>query len=87
MSSAKKRVVYQEFGEVDTEDNPENTSLPPNQQNLRIQTTKAGRKGKIVTVITGFVTSPENINQILKQLHYNTEQHYFNLSKISPISL
>ena len=27
-----------------------------------------GWKGKIVTVITGFVTSPENINQILKQL-------------------
>jgi len=68
MSSEKKRVAYQEFGEVDTEETAENISLPPNQQNLRIQTTKAGRKGKIVTIITGFVTSPENINQILKQL-------------------
>jgi len=67
MSSEKKRVVYQEFGSVDIEQ-PETVSLPANQQNLRIQTSKAGRKGKTVTIISGFVTSTETLNQILKQL-------------------
>lgn len=67
MSSEKKRVVYQEFGTRETEE-PETLDLPPQQQNLRIQTSKAGRKGKIVTIISGFVTAPETLNQILKQL-------------------
>jgi translation initiation factor 1 len=42
--------------------------LPPQQQNIRIQATKAGRKGKTVTVITGFQHQPETLAKLLKQL-------------------
>ncbi|MEA5569579.1 translation initiation factor [Calothrix sp. UHCC 0171] len=42
--------------------------LPPNQQNIRIQATRAGRKGKTVTVITGFQAKPETLEKLLKQL-------------------
>ncbi|ELR98652.1 translation initiation factor [Gloeocapsa sp. PCC 73106] len=70
MSSPNKRIAYQEFGTPETGDDTEKNQgdLPPQQQNLRIQTSKAGRKGKIVTIISGFVTPPETLSQILKQL-------------------
>ena len=69
-NSAKKRIVYQEFG---TTDNSEALAravpdLPPPQQNLRIQATRSGRKGKTVTVITGFKHSPETLSKLLKKL-------------------
>ncbi len=64
-----KNFVYQEFGsgslpalERGIQD------LPPNQQNVRIQATRAGRKGKTVTVITGFQTKAETLTALLKQL-------------------
>jgi translation initiation factor 1 len=70
-NSAKKRIVYQEFGGAI--DNSEALKrgvrdLPPQQQNLRIQATRSGRKGKTVTVITGLQHSPEALNQLLKKL-------------------
>lgn len=70
MFSQNKRIAYQEFGNSNPADETETDQvyLPPNQQNLRIQTSKAGRKGKIVTIITGFATQPETLNKILKQL-------------------
>lgn len=66
----KNKVVYQEFG---ASSNPDVfargvTDLPPQQQNIRIQATRAGRKGKTVTVITGFQHKPETLTQLLKQL-------------------
>jgi translation initiation factor 1 len=67
MSSQNKKVVYQEFGSIEPE-KEEVIDLPPQQQNIRISTSKAGRKGKIVTVITGFSTSSETLTQILKKL-------------------
>ncbi|MBF2063068.1 MAG: translation initiation factor [Calothrix sp. C42_A2020_038] len=42
--------------------------LPTEKQNLRIQATRAGRKGKTVTVITGFQSKPETLQALLKQL-------------------
>ena len=68
-SSSKNRLVYQEFGT----DNPPALErgipdLPPQQQNLRVQATRAGRKGKTVTVITGFQHKPETLTKLLKQL-------------------
>ncbi|OKH51705.1 translation initiation factor [Calothrix sp. HK-06] len=42
--------------------------LPPEKQNLRVQATRAGRKGKTVTVITGFQAKPETLQALLKQL-------------------
>jgi translation initiation factor 1 len=64
-----KKIVYQEFGE----DNPAALErpveeLPPQQQNLRIQATRTGRKGKTVTVITGFQCKPETLAALGKQL-------------------
>ncbi|MBD2692412.1 MULTISPECIES: translation initiation factor [Nostocaceae] len=68
-----KRFVYQEFGNGSSpalERAVERgiQDLPPNQQNVRIQATRAGRKGKTVTVITGFQTKPETLATLLKQL-------------------
>ncbi|NET01341.1 MAG: translation initiation factor [Sphaerospermopsis sp. SIO1G2] len=71
MSSSKsnKRVVYQEFGKDNSAavERPVQ-ELPPNQQNVRVQATRAGRKGKTVTVITGFQSKPETLTALLKQL-------------------
>ncbi|MEM6614574.1 MAG: translation initiation factor [Cyanobacteria bacterium P01_C01_bin.72] len=67
--SKQNRIAYQEFGQVE---NPALArgvpDLPPNQQDLRIQATRAGRKGKTVTVITGFQHKPETLTQLLKKL-------------------
>lgn len=65
---ASKRIVYQEFGPSDEPSDPGAASLPPQQQNLRVQTSRAGRKGKTVTIISGFQTTPEELQQLLKQL-------------------
>ncbi|AUT00718.1 MULTISPECIES: translation initiation factor [unclassified Nostoc] len=67
--SDKKQYAYREFGH----DNPAATErptpeLPPNQQNVRVQATRAGRKGKTVTVITGFQTKPETLADLVKKL-------------------
>lgn len=68
-SNSDKKIVYQEFGN----DNSAATErpiqeLPPQQQNLRIQATRTGRKGKTVTVITGFQAKPETLADLVKQL-------------------
>ncbi|PNK21660.1 translation initiation factor [Cylindrospermopsis raciborskii] len=63
------RIVYREFGK-DSSEAPERPvpELPPNQQNIRIQATRAGRKGKTVTLISGFKNKQENLINLLKQL-------------------
>lgn len=68
--SKKNRVAYREFG------NSSNDAafargapdLPPQQQNIRIQATRSGRKGKTVTVLTGFQHNPETLGKLLKNL-------------------
>lgn len=69
-TSAQNRVVYQEFGNLDNSDALERPiqELPPNQQNPRVQASRKGRKGKTVTVITGFQLKPETLEALLKQL-------------------
>lgn len=69
-SNNKSRMAYQEFG---TSDNSAamaraTPDLPPHKQNLKVQTTRAGRKGKTVTVISGFQHQPETLAKLLKQL-------------------
>ncbi len=68
-SRSQDRVVYQEFG-TDNSAALEKAvpDLPPSQQNLRVQATRSGRKGKTVTVITGFQHKPETLTKLLKQL-------------------
>jgi translation initiation factor 1 len=69
-ASSKNHFAYQEFGTPDNSAALERAivELPPNQQNVRVQASKAGRKGKIVTVITGFQCKPETLTGLLKQL-------------------
>ncbi|MBD2663493.1 hypothetical protein B6N60_03386 [Richelia sinica FACHB-800] len=68
-SQSDKRVVYQEFGNDNAAAFERPTpDLPPQQQNVRVQATRAGRKGKTVTVITGFQTKPETLTALVKQL-------------------
>ena len=64
------RIAYQEFGNVDNSSALERAvpDLPPNQQDLRIQATRSGRKGKTVTVVTGFQHKPETLSKLLKKL-------------------
>jgi translation initiation factor 1 len=64
------RTVYSEFGNNTNPDALERAEpdLPPNQQNVRVQASRAGRKGKTVTIVTGFQTSPETLTALLKQL-------------------
>ena len=69
-NSDQKRIAYQEFG---TPDNSEALKrampdVPPQQQNIRIQATRSGRKGKTVTIITGLQHNPETLAKLLKQL-------------------
>ncbi|MBD2356804.1 translation initiation factor [Tolypothrix sp. FACHB-123] len=72
MSSSKssdKSFVYREFG-ADNSPALERpiAELPPQQQNLKVQATRKGRKGKTVTVISGFQSKPETLNDLVKQL-------------------
>ncbi len=63
------RTVYAEFG------SSQNAAfqravpdLPPNQQNIRIQASRKGRKGKTVTIISGFQSKPETLTALAKKL-------------------
>ena len=68
------RVIYSEFGSnARNNDNPAaferpTVDQPTNQQDLRIQASRKGRKGKTVTVISGFQSKAETLEALLKQL-------------------
>ncbi len=67
--SSNKNFAYREFGD----DNSPATErpiaeLPPQQQNLKVQASRKGRKGKTVTVISGFQAKPETLADLVKQL-------------------
>jgi len=62
------RIVYQEFSAPLPDPTETVVDLPPQQQTIRIQSTRSGRKGKTVTVISGFQLSPPSLNQLLKAL-------------------
>lgn len=65
-----ERVVYSEFGAGSTPTATERAKpdLPPSQQNLRVQASRKGRKGKTVTVISGFECHPDHLTDLLKKL-------------------
>jgi translation initiation factor 1 len=72
-SQSDKRFVYQEFGNGSSPALQRATErptqeLPPQQQNLKVQASRKGRKGKTVTVISGFQTKPETLADLVKQL-------------------
>ncbi len=57
---------YEYTTENDTEEEPD--TLPPSQQRLRLSIEKAGRKGKIVTVVSGFVGKHNDLAILAKYL-------------------
>jgi translation initiation factor 1 len=67
-SSKQEKIVYREFGGDNPAVERAIPDLPPAKQNLRVQSSRAGRKGKTVTIITGFQAKPETLTAILKQL-------------------
>lgn len=68
--STGDRVVYSEFGSNATSRATERAvpDLPPEKQDLRVQASRKGRKGKTVTVINGFQSNPETLAALLKTL-------------------
>lgn len=54
--------------QYEQEDEQEQQTLPPNQQNLRVKLDKKHRKGKVVTLITGFVGKEEDLKLLGKKL-------------------
>ena len=64
---ATNRVVYSEFGQ-----NPALSRAvpdrPPADQDLRVEVTGKGRKGKKVTVISGFQHTPDTLTKLAKTL-------------------
>ena len=67
--SSDKSSGWQEFGSDNNAATQRGTpDLPPEKQDLRVQATRAGRKGKTVTIITGFQSQPETLQALLKQL-------------------
>lgn len=68
-SKATDRTVYREFGQSsEAAFEKAVPNLPPEQQNLRIQTSKKGRGGKTVTVISGFQHNEESLASLAKTL-------------------
>jgi translation initiation factor 1 len=50
------------------EQQSEQATLPPPQQNLKVQLDKSGRAGKQVTLVTGFIGRTEDIEVLTKLL-------------------
>lgn len=62
------RQIYREFGAA-----PEPSALsrpdpPPSAQTLKIEVSRKGRKGKTVTVISGFQVQAATLTSLVKQL-------------------
>ncbi len=65
--SANDRAVYSEFGSAEA--NPLSRPDPPaSEQKLTIQASRKGRKGKTVTVISGFQHSTTKLTELAKKL-------------------
>lgn len=64
----KDRQVYREFGAPPEPEVVERSDLPPSQQTLTIQASRKGRKGKTVTVISGFQLSSKSLQTLAKKL-------------------
>jgi translation initiation factor 1 len=69
--SASEHFVYREFGDNPAAVERAVPELPVSQQNLRVQASRKGRKGKTVTVITGFQAKPETLVGLLKQMKHS----------------
>lgn len=70
MKTPRQGVVYSTNPDFEYQDTsaPEAVTLPPQQQNLRVQLDKKQRGGKQVTLITGFVGSDADLQTLGKML-------------------
>lgn len=75
MAKQKKQrfegIVYStadNFDYTDAESTEENGTLPPAKQKLKVLLDRKARKGKIVTIVQGFVGSIEDLNDLAKKL-------------------
>jgi translation initiation factor 1 len=63
------RTVYAEFGQAAEPAEPMARSEPPPAlQNLRVQVSRKGRKGKTVTIVSGWQAEPESLQAHCKKL-------------------
>ncbi len=69
-SKNKVNIVYSTNPDFQYQyDNPEEQeTLPPTQQDLRVMLDKKNRGGKLVTLITGFVGTPDGLADLAKEL-------------------
>lgn len=68
-AKATDRVVYSEFGPSVTAATERATpDLPPAQQDLRVQVSRKGRKGKSVTIVSGFAHNSKTLEALAKKL-------------------
>ncbi len=67
-TKSNDRFVYREFGDNNLALQRAVPDLLPSEQNVRIQASRKGRKGKTVTVITGFQAKDETLIELVKKL-------------------
>jgi translation initiation factor 1 len=69
-NNRREGVVYSTNPDFEYQDHTEETvaTLPPQQQNLRVQLDKKARGGKQVTLITGFVGQDADLQELGKLL-------------------
>lgn len=68
MTKSNHRIVYSEFGNSPSSEEDTPLDIPPQQQQVRIQSSRSGRKGKTVTIVSGLQLTPDSLNALLKQL-------------------
>ncbi len=63
-------VVYSTHPEFqyEREEEKEETTLPASQQKLRVQLDRKNRGGKVVTLVTGFIGTPDDLKELGKFL-------------------
>ncbi|MGF1603268.1 MAG: translation initiation factor [Chloroflexi bacterium AL-N5] len=66
--SATDRAVYSEFSSPQAKATSRPDDPPIAEQKLTVQASRKGRKGKTVTVVSGFQTSAEKLTELAKQL-------------------
>ncbi|MGB8699764.1 MAG: translation initiation factor [Thermosynechococcaceae cyanobacterium] len=63
-----ERRTYREFGTELSQPATARPDVPPSQQQLKVEASRKGRKGKTVTLISGFQGSAETLAALAKQL-------------------
>jgi len=67
-----ERRVYSEFGgDVSNSAATSRPDVPPDRQQLKVQTSRKGRKGKTVTVVSGFQASSDTLTDLAKKLKHH----------------